>query len=172
MIHILKKPPICNPEENLKKVSKDEERLKSFKLHDSLMNTFDTDIRKVCKLLKKTRGDEIRNNEIPFIETLAGRYHGNNVLEGFCANTEILCNDDNDEKSERYDNELYSMFVKDNQIIFDITSSEEIKIPHMNLTQLKDIILKKLKLNKACNIFMLTVEHLRFCFPQHHSSAP
>ena len=31
----------------------------------------------------------------------------------------------------------------------------------MNLTQLKDIIFKKLKGNKACDVFKLTVEHLR-----------
>ena len=33
----------------------------------------------------------------------------------------------------------------------------------MQLTQLKDIVFKKLKLNKACDIFKLTVEHLRNC---------
>ena len=31
----------------------------------------------------------------------------------------------------------------------------------MNLAQLKFILFKKLKLNKACDIFKLTVEHLR-----------
>ena len=46
-------------------------------------------------------------------------------------------------------------------IIFDITSEEKLTIPKMNLTQLKDILFKKLKVNKACDIFKLTVEHLR-----------
>ena len=33
----------------------------------------------------------------------------------------------------------------------------------MNLKQLKEILFKKMKLNKACDIFKLTVEHLRYC---------
>ena len=33
----------------------------------------------------------------------------------------------------------------------------------MQLTHLKEIIFKKLKLRKACDIFKLTVEHLRYC---------
>ena len=35
------------------------------------------------------------------------------------------------------------------------------KIPHMKICDLKDILFKKLKLGKACDVFMLTVEHLR-----------
>ena len=80
---------------------------------------------------------------------------------GFCENTEILCNEDKD-KNRNYDNEMYDMFIKDNEIIFDITAKENIAIPQMSLTQLKDILFKKLKLNKACDIFKLTVEHLRY----------
>jgi hypothetical protein len=53
------------------------------------------------------------------------------------------------------------MFVRDNMIIFDITATEEVKIPHMNLSQLKKIVFQKLKPHKACDVFMLTVEHLR-----------
>ena len=47
-------------------------------------------------------------------------------------------------------------------MIFDISCQEEINIPHMTLEYLKDIIFKKLKLNKACDIYKLTVEHLRY----------
>ena len=53
------------------------------------------------------------------------------------------------------------MFVRDNMIIFDITTKNELKIPHMNLTELKKILFQKLKLNKACDVYKLTVEHLR-----------
>ena len=130
-------------------------------LHDDLMDTFKNDINKVFAKLKKGRGEAHKHTEIPFIETLAGTFTGNNVLEGFRCNTENLCNED--EKIEnKYDNDIYDMFVKDNMIIFDITSDEDILIPHMSIVQLKDILLKKLKLNKACDIFMLTVEHLRY----------
>ena len=55
------------------------------------------------------------------------------------------------------------MCTEDNQIIFELTSNDNIKIPHIALSQLYDIIFKRLKLNKACDIYKLTVEHLRNC---------
>jgi hypothetical protein len=130
-------------------------------LHDDLIDTFKNDINKVCAKLRKAWGEAQKQTEIPFIETLAGTFTGNNVLEGFHCNTENLCNED--EKIEnKFDNDIDDMFVKDNMIIFDTTSDEDILIPHMSIVQLKDILFKKLKLNKACDIFMLTVEHLRY----------
>ena len=57
---------------------------------------------------------------------------------------------------------FYDMFVEDNQIIFNLTSQQKVKIPHMTLDNLKDILFKKLKLGKACDVFKLSVEHLRF----------
>ena len=48
-------------------------------------------------------------------------------------------------------------------IILELIESEKIIIPKMRLIDLKDIIFKTLKLNKACDIFKLTVEHLRNC---------
>ena len=61
------------------------------------------------------------------------------------------------------DDEFYKMCYEDNQIILELIESENIIIPKMRLNQLKDILFKKLKLNKACDIFKLTVEHLRNC---------
>ena len=46
-------------------------------------------------------------------------------------------------------------------ILLDITEKENVKIPHMDLEKLKYILFKKLKINKACDVFKLTVEHLR-----------
>ena len=122
------------------------------------METHSQDINQVCKKLKKIRGDKSKNLDIPFIETLCGIYSGENVLEGFCANTEKLC-----VSSDDLSNEFYKMCTEDNQIIFELTSEDQIQIPPMQLTQLKDIIFKRLKLNKACDIYKLTVEHLRNC---------
>ena len=54
------------------------------------------------------------------------------------------------------------MSISDNMIIFDITiQSTEPSIPDMSRIQLKDIIFRQMKLNKACDIYKLTVEHLR-----------
>ena len=59
-------------------------------------------------------GDTLKNSEIPFIETLSGKYSGKNVLEGFCRNTEILCNED--DISQTFDESFYNMCVEDNMI--------------------------------------------------------
>ena len=111
------------------------------------MDTFKNDISKVCSKLKKYRGAESKQKEIPFIDTLAGKYIEQNVLEVFAANTEILCSADK-LKNDNYDNGIYDMFTKDNMIIFDITADEQVKTPHMSLTQLKKIIFQKLRLTR------------------------
>ena len=154
---------------NLQKIRRQEDALKSINDHNDIMKTFDEDINKVHSKLKRARGEDTKRNDIPFIETLAGKYVKENVLEGFCANTEILCNEDNTGTNE-YDNEFYNMAVKDNMIIFDITANSDIKIPKMKLTDLKDILFHKLKLRKACDVFKLTVEHLRLVVMNHSSS--
>ena len=53
------------------------------------------------------------------------------------------------------------MCVEDNAIVFEVSSKEDVKIPHMKICDLKDILFKKLRLDKACDVFMLTVEHPR-----------
>ena len=143
---------------NLQRIRRNEEAIKSINLHDDLMNTFDTDRNKIYSKLKNSRGENTRINNIPFIETLAGRFEGTNVLEGFAQNTEILCNE---AENETFDNKFYKTFIEDNMVIMEITENENVEIPHINLVQLKNIIFKKLKVNKACDVFKLTVEHLR-----------
>ena len=155
------KSAVSSSRRQLQKIRRDEESLHSINTHNDLMKTFDEDVNKVYSKLKKARGENIRNTEIPFIETLAGKYTNENVLEGFCANTEILCNGELGE-TNGYDNDFYKMAIKENMIIFDITADANINIPQMKLSDLKDILFKKLKLNKACDVFKLTVEHLRF----------
>ena len=99
--------------------------------------------------------------DIPLIETICGTYEGVNVLEGFRSNTEKLCNEKPIESSET--NPFFQMCLEDNYIILDIISHENANIPHMHLSDMKDILFKRLKLNKACDIYKLTVEHLRYC---------
>ena len=145
----------------LQKIARDSESTEAVKLHNELMETHRNDISKVCQKLKQIRGDKNKKIDIPYIETLCGKYSGHNVLEGFRANTEILCNE-NLENSILYDGPFYKMCVQDNHIIFEVTSQEVINIPHIRLNNLKDILFKKLKLGKACDVFQLTVEHLRY----------
>ena len=71
-------------------IRRTEENTKSIKLHDDLITTFDTDKNKIYMKLKKSRGENPKTIDIPFIETLAGKFYGTDVLEGFAQNTEIL----------------------------------------------------------------------------------
>ena len=100
---------------------------------------------------------------IDYIETLVGIFTGENVLEGFRANAEKLCSkrDNTDDFCETF----YKMCIEDNSIIFDFTTSQNIKIPKMTMEDLNTILFKKLKLNKAADIFQVTVEHLRNAGP-------
>ena len=66
---------------------------KSRNLHNELMDVHFKDISRVCQKLKEIRGENCFKSKIPFVETLCGKYTGDNVLEGLCANTEILCNE-------------------------------------------------------------------------------
>ena len=60
------------------------------------------------------------------------------------------------------DHEFLRMCQGDNEIIIELSKNDNLEIPHMNLIILKEIVFKRLKLNKACDLFKLTVEHLRF----------
>ena len=147
----------------LQKVARENESRNALKNRIELMETHAEDIGKVCSKLKKIRGDKSKSLDIPFIEMLCGKYEGENVLEGFCANTEKLCNQ-TDAKTD-LNNAFFKMCAEDNMVILQLTSQDNLDIPHMklkNLKNLKDIIFKQLKLNKACDIFKLTVEHLRY----------
>ena len=43
-----------------------------------------------------------------------------------------------------------------------ILTDNDVDIPPLTLSKLKDILFRKLKPNKACDVYMLTTEHLRF----------
>ena len=152
------KQDVLHSRRALQRLRRTEEARKSIELHDDLMKTFETDRNKIYEKLRKSRGDNYQLNDIQSIETLVGSFDGVNVLEGFRANTEVLCND---ETNEDFNNDFLKMSTNDNIALMDITENEIMNIPHMNLPQLKEIIFKKLKMNKACDVFMLTVEHLR-----------
>ena len=143
----------------LQKIARDEASKNAIKTHEELMESHANDLNKVYSKLKKLRGDQSNRLEITSIETLCGKYDGKNVLEGFCANTEKLC--DLKSTSSELDNDFYRICKDDNMVILELIK-QEIKIPSMKLSDLKNVIFKRLKLNKACNVLKLTVEHLRY----------
>ena len=79
-----------NSQRALQRIAREEEAALAHKNHDELMSTFKENISQVCGKLKKIRGEKSKSIYIPFIETLTGTYSGQNVLEGFCSNTETL----------------------------------------------------------------------------------
>ena len=116
----------------LQKVRKDETNNRQRKINEDLMDTLLNNISNVSKNLKKiSNGSKGQNNPIDFIDTLVGRFSGENVLEGFAANIEELNSDRKD--MTNFDNEFYKMCIEDNMIIFDFTSNQLDKIPLMTI---------------------------------------
>jgi hypothetical protein len=145
----------------LQNISRESESSLAIKHHNELMDTYYSNLSQVSAKLKKIRGDKCKSMDIPLIKTICGTYEDVNVLEGFRSNTEKLCNEKPIESSGT--NPFFQMCLEDNYIILDIISNENANIPHMQLSDIKDILFKRLKLNKACDIYKLTVEHLRYC---------
>ena len=142
----------------LQKIAREEEASRAQSNHERLMNNFYNNTEELHRILRNIRGERQHENTIPFLNTLSGTYSGENILEGFCANTEALCVQD----TEKLNHEFYKMCQVDNFIIFEIAKQESVRIPDMTLADLKIILFHKLKLRKACDIHKLTVEHLRF----------
>ena len=143
----------------IQRLTREEEAHNAKLQHDDLMDTFQRNISEVCNKLKKIRGDKTKQTNIQQLDTFLGQYNGDNILEGFRANTEHLCSDKQDKD---FSEKFLHQCTEDIQIISDISNSEPLTIPPITLQTLKNIIFKKLKLNKACDIYKLTTEHLRY----------
>ena len=74
------------------------------------------------------------------IETLVGNFKDENVLEGFRANTEHLCNDTS---GKNFSDDFLKQCEEDLIIIDDLAKSEQLKIPP---TRLISIVSKPIKL--------------------------
>ena len=144
----------------MRRIARENESEKACKLHDELMEVHFNDISRVCQKLKKIRGENYEQSKIPSIETLNGTFTGSNVLEGFRVNTEVLCNEKKDIPES--ENTFLKMCEEDNMTILKLIPEENVQIPLMTIECLKDILFRKLKLGKACDIYKLTVEHLRY----------
>ena len=68
------------------------------------------------------------------------------------------------EGPNNFDRNFYNLCKLDNSYIFDFTAAEDqVKIPPMDISQLDQILFTKMKPGQACDIYHLTVEHLRHC---------
>ena len=134
--------------------------LKTVKFNNLLMHTQYSDRRKHLKLIKKLRSSR-KKQTLAELHTPAGVYYGGDTLEGFAKDAEILGQSAGEMKE--YDNEFYRMCIQDNQCIFDFKGEDSIDIPNMTFKDLDDIITKEMKKDKACDIYKLTAEHLKYC---------
>ena len=122
------------------------------------METYNKNISDVFKKLKKICGDNMNSMDIPEINTFLGCYTGSNVLEGFRANTQILCNE---KEGKNFSEGFLKRCNEDLIIINEIAKDEDLVIPPITLEKLKEIVHKKLKKNKACDLYQITPEHLK-----------
>ena len=76
----------------LQQIARQDEAVKCMEINNKLMEAFQSDINQVYKLINHTRGYSA-HKEIPYIETLNSKYSGKNILEGFRANRQLLCSE-------------------------------------------------------------------------------
>ena len=67
------------------------------------------------------------------------------------------------DESSSFDKNFYNLCKLDNIYIFEFNCESPVEIPPMSLHQLNHILHTKMKSGKSCDIYHLTVEHLRFC---------
>ena len=145
---------------NLQRTSRAEYNQKTMSLNNTLMNASNHDRNKVYSLLRNLR-NEGRKSATSTLESPAGTFYGEDILEGFAADAEHLGKPT--EPNDYFDREFYELCILDNLYIFDFKGENPVKIPNMTMEDLELILNKKMKLKKACDIYQLTVEHLRYC---------
>ena len=145
---------------NLQRIRRYEDHLINIRHNNFLMNSYHHDRNKVYARMKKLRGAST-TRKTSLLQTPVGTYHGEDVLEGFAADAEHLGK--SNEMSSKFEQSFYKLCKLDNLYIFEFLGDKEISIPPMNLSQLDHILQKRMKLGKSCDIYHLTVEHLRYC---------
>ena len=114
---------------------------------------------KYYKLIKSIRSPYSKQT-LTKLETPKATYYGTDTLEGFASDAELLGQFVGE--TDEFDNKFYKLCIMDNHHIFEFRGEDSIKIPNMKMDDLEEILFKDMKLNKACDIYQLTVEHLRY----------
>ena len=134
------------------------DNLKTIRNNNILMHTHKSDRTKHLKLVKKFRGCNSQQ-KLSALHTPAGDYFGNDILEGFARDAEIL--GEFVGETPDFDNHFYRLCVQDNIFIFEFKEDNNVKIPKMTMADLNNIVNKEMKRGKACDIYKLTAEHLK-----------
>ena len=137
-----------------------EDNLTYIRNNHFLMHSTSCDRSKVYAKMKKERNVK-NHSQTNLLHTPVGTYHETDVLEGFAADAEHLSRDNEDD--EVIDKGFYRLCKLDNKYIFELEEHSDVKIQPMDMAQLEAILSKRMKLGKSCDIYQLTVEHLRYC---------
>ena len=119
-----------------------------------------SDKSRIFAAVKKLRG-KYSSTSPSVLHTPVGTYTDQDVLEGFAADAEHLGK--SNEGSYWFDQGFYKLCKLDNLYIFELSCETPVEIPPMTIADLNRILDKKMKSGKACDIYQLTVEHLRNC---------
>ena len=111
-------------------------------------------------VFKYLKNQDSRSSKISVLHTPSSSFYGDDVLEGFASDAECLGQPY--EEDPYFDRSFYRLCKLDNLYIFEIIAEPDSKIPPMKISDLNTIIFNKMKLGKACDIYQLTVEHLRY----------
>ena len=145
---------------NLQRIIRQEKNFLHIRQHNHLMFLDRKNRSKIFSAVRRSRGVSSKTIT-PVLHTPVGAYHGEDVLEGFAADAEHLgkCN----EGITHFDQGFYKLCKLDNLYIFDFFGDQHSRIPPMTITQLQHILSTKMKAGKACDVYQLTVEHIRNC---------
>ena len=143
----------------MQRVNRYEQNLKHIRNNNLLMMADKSDKSKVYARMKAAR--KVKSLAPTELITPAGVYNGQDILEGFAADSEMLAKPKGE--SSEYDNGFYKLCMLDNKYIFEFTGEEQVKIPEMSREAFKNILYKNMKAGKACDVYHLTVEHIREC---------
>ena len=111
---------------------------------------------RIIKNIRKCKGAQYPS----VLNTPVGAYYGPSILEGFTSDAEYLGRAVGE--SSHFDNEFYKLCILENHYIFEFKGNDPVKIPEMKIEDLRAILNKEMKLGKACDVYSLTVEHLRY----------
>ena len=147
----------------LQNLRRQEVKLSSIKDNNYVMHLHQNNKSKIFNFMKKKQGNR-PGSMTSVLHTPVGSYSHDDVLEGFAADTEHLGR--SNEGNKKFDQGFYRLCKLENLYIFDFLGNEPFKIPPMTLSQLSHILFRKMKPGKACDIYQVTVEHLRYCGDQ------
>jgi hypothetical protein len=144
----------------LQMLRRHEDNIQLIRQNNHLMYSHANNRNQIYAYMKKARGDH-SDTTTSILHTPVGSFHDGDVLEGFAADAEHLGK--SNENATCFNRGFYNLCKLDNLYIFEFSQEEHHKIAPMSISQLNHILFSKMKPGKACDIYHLTVEHLRHC---------